>query len=155
MKFDHPENERVLRCLKRHWDGTPPQNLSAPPSVYELYSNALGTHPDLADYFWNSLTAKLPERCAWVAYGNPVLVRPKSAVIFGFAGGTHTYALRLPEEAMREAVVAGAKRIHIYSNGTQLSLADVGDEWIFGGWFKEEPAWCLSAYHMAGSISRI
>lgn len=146
MNFTHPINDSVLRYLKRLWDGTAPTNLSAPPNVYHPCTNSLGTHPDLADYFWNQLTAKLPEKCAWVAYGSPVLVHPKSGVIFGFAGGTHTYALRLPEKARREAALAGAKTTHLYSDGTEFSLRSFGSEWLFGGWYKEEPAWCLSAY---------
>jgi hypothetical protein len=152
VRLDHPENRAVLNRLKQHWDGSRPQNLSAAPAVYDLYRNSLGTHPDLLDYFWTTLAAKLPEPCAWVVYGNPVLIHPTTGIIFGFAGGTHLCALRLPEDARRKALLAGAKKVHRFSTGAQLSLDEIGEEWVFGGWLDREPDWCLAAFQHAGSF---
>lgn len=152
VAYAHPANAAVLQYLQRGWDGTRPENQDAPPEVYDLDHNALGTHPDLAEQLWRNLPKALPVACGWVVYGSPVLVHPASGVIFGFAGGTHTYALRVPPATREAALRRGAKRTRTYSDGTQLSLAEMGEDWIFGGWWKEEPGWCLSAFHHAGSL---
>lgn len=115
-----------------------------------------GTHPDMADHLWNVLPKKLPEKCEWAVYGRPVLIRPSSGVIFGFAGGTHTYALRLPPAVRETALKAGATRVHHYRaypalkvDASTLDLADIGDEWVFSHWLKGEEDWCLAAYDFA------
>jgi hypothetical protein len=87
-----------------------------------------------------------------VVYGSPVLVQPENGVIFGFAGGTQTYALRVPPATREEAIRSGAKRARTYSDGSQFSLDDMGEDWIFGGWLKEEPRWCLAAFTHAGTL---
>jgi hypothetical protein len=147
VNCDHQVNERVLGYLRRNWDGTKPGNLSRAPDVLDQYG--LGTHPDLVDRLWKEIAARLPRTCAWVVFGNPVLVHPTTGIIFGFAGGTHTYALRLPEEELRVALTAGAKRVTTYSDGSSLNLDEIGREWILGQWFKQEPEWCLAAYEFA------
>jgi hypothetical protein len=134
VAFEDPANARVLRYLGRA--GGP--NHSAPPSVYELHANALGTHPDLADRLWRGLTALLPEDCAWVVHGRPVLVRPSTGIVFGFALGTHTYGLKLRPPEYDAAIALGARRM-------QLDVP-----WILGEWRAEEPAWCLAAWRQAG-----
>jgi hypothetical protein len=112
--------------------------LSAPPSVYDLRENPLGTHPDLAERLWREITIGLPEPCAWVVCARPVLVHPATGIIFGFALGTHTYALKLDEPELSEAVRLGARRMQL------------GRPWTLGQWRKEEIAWCLAAYRSAG-----
>jgi hypothetical protein len=129
---------------------------SAPPeSIANPYYD-LGTHPDLVERLWDELTVKLPARCRWIVYGTPVLVHPSSGIIFAFAGGTHTYALRLPIKEREEALRAGAKRLYEYPaypeldiQASRLDLDDIGEEWVFGGWFKGEEDWCLAAYRFA------
>jgi hypothetical protein len=32
---------------------------------------------------------------------------------------------------------------------SSLDLDDIGEEWVFGGWFKGEEDWCLAAYRFA------
>ena len=54
-------------------------------------------HPDLVARLWDEITTLLPVDCRFVLFGTPVLMRPDSEIVFGFAGGTHTYALRLPD----------------------------------------------------------
>jgi hypothetical protein len=70
----------------------------------------LGTHPDLVARLWDELTVRLPAGCRWIVHGAPVLARPSSGIIFAFAEGTHTYALRLPAKERDEALRAGARR---------------------------------------------
>jgi len=61
-------------------------------------------------------------------------MHPATGIVFGYAGGTHTYALRLPERERAEAIRAGATRIKHYP-GVQRSfdLDDFGPEWVFCG----------------------
>jgi hypothetical protein len=100
---------------------------------------------------WDKLGKVLPEDCRWVVYGTPVLAHPKTGIIFAFAGGTLPYALRLPEPELGEAMRASDKRVHEYSSGSTLNLDDIGEEWVFGGWFADEERWCLAAYQFAGA----
>jgi hypothetical protein len=106
---------------------------------------------------WDELADGLPADCRCVVFGAPALVRPDSGVMFGFAGGTHTYALRLPPDVKAAALAAGATTVHRYPaypglgiQASVLDLRDVGDEWIFGGWFIFEHEWCSAAYEYAG-----
>jgi len=119
-----------------------------------------GTHPDLSDHLWGALAAKLPGTCGWVVYGRPVLIHPESGVIFAYAGGTHTYALRLPPVVREAALKAGATRVYHYRaypelnlEAATLDLADIGDEWVFSHWLKGEEDWCRAAYEFAGETT--
>lgn len=145
-----PANAGVLRYLGRNAavDGRPPSQ--APGEVEQPYLR-LGTHPELVERLWDKLGGALPEDCRWVAHGWPVLIHPTSGVIFGFAGGTHAYALRLPAAERAQALAAGAATVHHYPASRALDLADVGPEWVLGRWYADEPAWCLAAYHFAAS----
>lgn len=81
---------------------------------------------------------------------HPALEHPANAA---FAGGTHTYALRLPEPERSAAIRAGAARVMRYpGNQPSLDLGDLGEEWVLGGWFRDEVAWCLAAFELAGGI---
>src|SRR2546421_12530470 len=77
----------------------------------------LGTHPDLVERLWRELTVSLPEACPWVVYGSPTLVHPQTGIVFAWAGGTHTYALRLAQSDRARALSAGAETIAKYSSG--------------------------------------
>ena len=127
----------------------------SPESLTNPYYD-LGTHPDVVERLWDELTVRLPARCRWIVYGAPVLVHPSAGIIFAFAGGTHTYALRLPAKEREEALRAGAKRLYEYPaypeldiEASTLDLASIGEEWVFGGWFEGEEDWCLAAYQFA------
>ena len=146
----------VARARSPHAASVARANASASPgSVTDPYYN-LGTHPDLVERLWDELTVKLPAECRWIVYGAPVLIHPSSGVIFAFAGGTHMYALRLPQKEREQALGAGAKRLYEYPaylglgiEVSTLDLDDIGEEWVFGGWFKGEEGWCLAAYQFA------
>ena len=79
---------------------------ASPESVTNPYYD-LGTHPELVERLWDRLTVKLPADCRWIVYGAPALVRPSSGIVFAFAGGTQTYALRLPTREREAALRAG------------------------------------------------
>jgi len=164
LRFSSPANLTLVRHLKsraaspkavsaaRHLESASPQSIDDP------YSS-LGAHPDLLSWFWDKLTVKLPAKCQWVVYGAPVLVHSASGVIFGFAGGTHTYALRLPPAGRALALQAGCKREWNYPAYPALNIAastlrldDIGEEWVFGQFQAQEQAWCLAAYQFAGDF---
>jgi hypothetical protein len=128
---------------------------ASPESVTNPYYD-LGAHPELVERLWDRLTVKLPADCRWIVYGAPALVRPSSGIVFAFAGGTQTYALRLPTREREAALRAGARRSHQYPaypaleiEASTLDLDDIGEEWVFGGWFEGEEDWCLAAYRFA------
>ena len=106
----------------------------------------LGTHPDLVERLWREMTVSLPEACQWVVYGGPALVHPRTGIIFGWAGGTHTYALRLSPADRGHALAAGAETIAKYSSGDSLDVTRIGEEWALGKWLAAESDWCLRAY---------
>jgi hypothetical protein len=151
INFDHPANVGILRYLNSRDPDTRLPPSASPGSVPDPYYT-LGTHPELVQRLWDELGAALPEKCGWVVYGRPVLAHPQSGIVFGFAGGSLVYALRLPEAELREATLAGSKRVHTYSNGTTLDVSEIGEEWTLGGWFADEERWCLAAYRFAGEI---
>jgi len=116
--------------------------------------DSLGTHPDLVARLWEELPSRLPTDCRVVFYGAPALMHPATGIVFGFAGGTHTYALRLPEPARSKALRAGATLIAHYPGGQpSFDLAEIGAEWVFCGWFRGEEDWCLEAFEFAGSAA--
>jgi len=160
--FDHPANRGVLAYLgdperlRRSVSEAASREDCSPADVSDPYYK-LGTHPDLVARLWDELGKVLSADCRRVVFGAPVLVRPDSGVLFAFAGGTHTYALRLPTDVRKAALAAGAMTIHRYPASPELGLEasvldlrDIGDEWILGGWFVSEPQWCSAAYRYAG-----
>ncbi len=152
VDLNHPANARIIAfLLALYGQPLPEVEGSRSPDSFAQPHFSLGTHPDIVERFWNDITNQLPEPCAWVAYRRPVLVHPRTGIIFGFATGTHTYALRLPPPELQDALLSGAKR-QFYYNKTEgtLDLTAIGEDWVFGGWFKDEPRWCLAAYNYAG-----
>ena len=124
--LDHTANAALCRYLKcRGRTGLPA--LARPDEVPKPYET-LGTHPDLVACLWDEIAAHLPADCRFVVFGTPALVPADSKIVFGFAGGTHTYALRLPEVTRQEAVLAGAERVKKYPLGGSLDLDDFGPE---------------------------
>jgi hypothetical protein len=76
-------------------------------------------------------------------------VHPTTGIIFGYAEGTHAYALRLPPAEYQVAIQKGATRIHTYPDSI-FDLEAVGKEWVFGHWMQDEVRWCRAAYEFAG-----
>ena len=148
--IDSPANDGLRRRFEpRLKPGMP--LIASPDQVARPYE-ALGTHPDLVARLWDELPVRLPIDCRAVFCGTPVLMHPETGVVFGFAGGTHTYALRLPEPERATAIDAGAKRIQHYpARQPSFDLNDIGPEWVFCAWLRDEEAWCLAAYQHAGA----
>jgi hypothetical protein len=165
VDFEHPANRSILAYLSDperlvRSVSVARSNASCAPSDVELPYLTLGTHPDLLQRLWDDLGSTLPADCRWIVFGTPVLVHPRSGVIFGFGGGTHTYALRLPAAERAAALRAGAGTVHRYPAhpelgipASALDLAGIGEEWVFGCWREGEIAWCRSAYEGAGDLA--
>jgi hypothetical protein len=155
VNFTHPANHQLVAHFQsRNERGH--QRQHDPATVNDPYYT-LGTHPEIVARLWDELGGILPVSCRWILYGRPVLVHPTSGVVFGYAGGTLTYALRLPPAERDTAIKAGAKTVHEYPAypdlqiaASTLDLADFGPEWVLGGWLKGEEAWCRAAFDHAG-----
>jgi hypothetical protein len=149
--LNHPANAGLRHYREpRHQNPNIPR-LTSPDQIVRPH-DSLGTHPDLVARLWDELPARLPVDCRVVFFSAPALMHPTTGVIFGFAGGTHMYALRLPEPERSEAMRAGATRVmHYGGQQPSFDLDDIGSEWIFCGWFQGEEAWCLAAFEFAGA----
>jgi len=158
VDFEHPANRRILTYLSdpdrltRSVSVAKSERSCSPDDVEDPYLR-LGAHPDLLERLWDELGATLPEDCRWIVFGTPVLVHPRTGVIFGFGAGTHTYALRLPAVERTAALAAGAVTVHRYPAypnlgipASVLDLAEIGEEWVLGGWHEGEEKWCRAAY---------
>jgi hypothetical protein len=124
--------------------------LTSPEDVSHPYYT-LGTHPDLVARLWDELGKVLPADCCAIFFGIPALIHPETGIVFGFAGGTHTYALRLPEAQRLEAIAIGAKRVKHYPRHPSFDLDLIGEDWVFCSWYKDEEIWCRAAHKYASS----
>jgi hypothetical protein len=162
VDFEHPANRGILAYLSnpdrlgRSVSVARSRRSCSPDDIAQPYWS-LGAHPDLLQRLWDELGRVLPEDCRWVVLGTPVLVRPRSGVIFAFGGGTQTYALRLPASARAVALAAGGETVRRYPgyakldvSASTLDLGAIGEEWVFGNWRKGEEEWCRAAYDAAG-----
>jgi len=143
----HPANAGFRRHREAGHPGVDP--VRSPEEVVRPY-DSLGTHPDLVARLWDELAKGLPRECRLIFFGGPALVHPGTGILFGFAEGTHTYALRLPEPERLEAQRQGAARVVPHGKRPSFDLNDIGSEWIFCRWYKEEETWCRAAYDFAG-----
>jgi hypothetical protein len=177
IDISHPENAGVVGylCKTKMRSASNARDLysCSPDSVNNPYYN-LGTHPDLVTRLWDEIAAELPVQCKWVVCGTPALVRPDSGIVFAFAGGTFTYALRLPPTARAELVAAALVKANTwaamanlsgndhenyvkahagdvweYCGGSTLDIRTIGEQWVFGRFLNDEVRWCRTAYDFA------
>jgi hypothetical protein len=158
IDLSHSANRGIVNYLKSR-----PTKVSQPqsdPADVDDPSYTLGSHPDIVARLWDELGAALPQKCKWILYGTPVLAHPRTGVVFGFASGSLTYAIRLPPATRDAAIAAGALTRHDYPAypelglpASSLDLATFGDGWIFGNWLPGEMEWCVSAFEHAGQAS--
>lgn len=155
-----PANAGVLAWFRSRRAGPerverdPETESCAPTETKDPYLR-LGAHPDLLSRMWGELGKTLPESCAWVVLGMPVLSHPHTGVIFAYAGGT-SYMLRLAPGDLAAALAAGTPQQHQYPGvkslgmpPTTLDLREIGPEWVMGGWRKPEPDWMRNAFDHA------
>lgn len=141
-------NKKVLQYLSR---GKKPESplLASPDSVTDPYMQQ-GSHPDIVQRVWDEIGASLPMDCRCLIYGTPALIHPNSGVILAFCNGTQ-YNLRLIAADFRDAIAKGASTRIKWSNGKEMdSTTDLGDDWIFGAWSKDEIKWYHDSYEQLG-----
>jgi hypothetical protein len=113
-------------------------NKDASPKQFITGKWTLNAHPDVGMYLWTDFTVLLPVECQWVLFGNPVLVRPDTGIIFGIAEGTHPPLLRLNEKDKVGALQEGGKQKLYNLSGIFADADDIGIEWIYCSVFSAE-----------------
>lgn len=144
-------NRGVLKYLSR---GKKSHNIliATANSVADPYQGQ-GSHPDIVQRVWDDLGADLPVECRCLVYGTPALVQDRSGVVIAICNGTQ-YNLRLTAEDLLEASAKGASTRTRWSDGTVMdSTSELGTDWIFGGWSKDEDRWCHDTYQKYGSAN--
>lgn len=153
VDFDHQANKNILAYLRHtHVKYKAHLPVSTSPSFIKDPYHELGTHPELVKRLWDELAEKIPLDCKWIVYGTPVLVNPFSGILFGFAFGTKTYGMRLPERERQEMYAAGATTHYDYNDGFSFDITEIGRDWVLGGWLKGERLWCMAAYTHAQQL---
>ncbi len=151
IDFANPANLAVLAAV--HVERPEQAVVHAP---HEVNGMRLGTHPDLVDYLWG-LGRALDPACPCVvnATSNPLLAHPVSGVIFALAGGTSTFALRLPDPERAEMMAVpgyGAEYRYPY---TTIRARDFGESWVLIRPFeKRNPKLCRSAFDYAATLGQ-
>ena len=148
MRFDESctENRGLVRYLKNANRVPPfPDPVTLPENHPDPYWKS-GNHPEIVERIWDYFGSSFPGDCKVLVYGAPALVHPDCGVVFALAIGT-SYALRIPENSMAAAVVAGCQTENQWSDGNTTNLEkEFGRGWVFGGWRDEEKQWLLSTY---------
>lgn len=137
-------NQGVLKYLGRGEKSGLPV-IAAPDSVSDPYM-CQGSHPDIVQRVWDELGANMPGKCRCLVYGTPALVQDRTGVVIAICNGTR-YNLRLTADNFSAAIAKGAATRARWSTGEEMDcLAELGPDWVFGGWFKEELQWCRDTY---------
>ncbi len=146
MDLSLPQNMKVLAYLSQSRSQMPA--FAPRGSVPDPYYGC-GCHPDIVERLWDQIGRALPADCRCLVHGTPALAHPKTGVILAIGIGTQ-YGLRLPGVLGLEATKAGAKTHTIWSGGSQMDIRhDLGEDWVFGAWLKEELNWCKKMYEIS------
>ena len=152
-KLHTESNQGILTFLKKGWNKYPKPVCCFPEDIKDPYSK-LKTHPELVSWLWDTLHAKLSLNCKFILYGKPVLIHPKTFVIFGFGHGETACALRLPYDRIEDALELGMVEDVELKNGQKMYSEDIGDDWVFCGWNEDEVDWCLRSFEYAAKMSK-
>ena len=97
-----PENAGIVAYLKGAPFASPPSERLESDST--ALSRQLGdtvkrcTEPETLEVLWEEWNGSLPADCRSIVYGRPVLVHPKTGILFAVAAGMHCWAVRLPPD---------------------------------------------------------
>lgn len=123
-----------------------------PESINGVYA-VLGQHGQPLTVFWDKVSKDLPVDCRWVVYGRPVLVNPKSGIIFGAKLSSYNYALRLPEVVRNIAMQKGGFLTDVLSDGKAIDVSQIGNDWVmFKSYANDHARWCLDAYNYVNNL---
>ena len=146
LDLEDEANRRVVDYFAaRNQRGKPLEEPAYYPPIGQLT-----THPDVLEHLWKKLAGPLPEESRRWVNGVPAVVQDRSGVVLAFGWGT-AYALRLPSAELEEARVAGLSPVMRWSGGRETDLsADLGPDWLWGGFKAAEPAWLETSYRVFG-----
>jgi hypothetical protein len=151
IAFDSPHNAKNLAHLASNMK---PEGLTSMARSEYKSSDFAGTHPDLSDQFWE-LAAAL-DTSHGVLYGRAALIHPETGIVFAFAGGTSTIALRLPPDELAAAFkVAGYGRKQDFTSSSTFA-SEFGDDWALVKPFGDETRvgrWFQAAHDYAGTLA--
>ena len=149
MDIKQPHNEQVLRYLSRRKDVEP--EVTPREDVMRAYDRC-GSHPDVVARIWDEIGSMLPPQSLCLVYGTPAIIHVQTGVILAIAIGTQ-YVLRLPGGLAAEAITVGAKTRTVWAGGSEMDTRrDLGEDWVFGAWLREELGWCTKAYEMFADL---
>jgi hypothetical protein len=150
VAFDSRHNAKVLAHLARDMK---PEGLTSMSRREYQGSYYAWTHPDLSDQFW-SLAGSVRDS-QWVLYERAVLIHPETGIIFGFAGGTSTIALRLSADELAEAFNDPEYGRSVKGYKPALSASEFGDDWALINPFRNDSraqGWFKAAHDYAGTL---
>jgi hypothetical protein len=148
MRFDadHPLNALFVASQQGKGAGTADvlEPWDAKPSAWDKR----GSPPGVVQHLWKKLGNKLPVNCRAILYGSPVLIEPSSGVVIAKAYGT-VYVIRVCPGDIEAALSLGCTTTHQWSDGTTLDLQqELGVDWVFGHFLKEEYGWLQNTFTM-------
>jgi hypothetical protein len=148
LNLNDPRNAGVIRHFEHRNELKFPTCMRAVESPRDPYLH-LGSHPDIVEHVWDKMAPLLQQDCRCIVYGTPALVAPRSGIMLAQAYGTQ-YVLRVPRQSIAGALQRGAKTKMTWAGGQVTDITqEYGDDWIFGCWLTQEPAWLLAAYNAA------
>jgi hypothetical protein len=105
------------------------------------------THPDIIDLLWREYSKKIPSSCQMILFGTPVLVNPKTGIIFGIAEGTNPPILRVRPEVIPLIIKNGGKVLLSNMDGVFADANILGDDWIYCfSFINEIQKYCIESY---------
>lgn len=149
MRLDphHPANARIVDYLRTLAPRARP--LTPWREAQDPYYEA-GAHPDVVEFVWDRLGGSLPTTSRCLLFGVPVLVQPDSGIILAVAMGTG-YALRVPDEALTNALANGYQVTWDLRTQVLDAAALFGADWVWGRYNNTEARWMRTLFERFGA----
>jgi hypothetical protein len=150
----HSANATVLAYFRAHSEkpARSAWNYYSLPYVMQVYQEV--------DERLEEVAKGLPEYCYGTSYGYPVLVLPRTGVIFAFAFNMRAFVIRLPPHLREQALVSGAME-ELRLGGQMgypeenMSVQEFGHDWVFlFGWHDMAERWVHEAYDYAVQLAQ-
>ncbi len=149
--FINKENEGNQKLVKYLKGNRNIQYYSIDPSNINKDNWSLSVDPQLVDVLWIDFAKELPENCQWILCDLPVLINPKSGIVFGVAEGNLPPLLRFSNDTLEMVLKLGAKRQLENLDGIYADANELGTNWVFCFSFFENIAQlCYQSYVEAG-----
>jgi hypothetical protein len=140
----NPDNHLPLQWLRAREPYAHP--LMLPADHPDPYQEA-GCHPELVEWFWHRLAAKLPDQARCLIYGTPTLVQPISGVVLGVGMGTQC-CLRVHPDDLTAAAKLQCTPVHDWSSSGDVTdlRKELGPHWVFVACENEARHWLARSY---------